>query len=185
MDEGMIAAVPASRFHWSLRSQVDRLRQWAVGLLVRLAVRLVGETNSIRHARMELRHALAEPKDSPDRWMADALLQLLAIFSAQGHSGFSASWCVDTFTLLARFQPLGPLTGADDEWFDHGDGMMQNKRCGHVFKQPDRFNGQAYDIDGRIFREPNGCTYTNGKSHVPITFPYTPKREYVDVPAAE
>jgi len=48
-----------------------------------------------------------------------------------------------------------------------------------VFKDAD---GRAYDIDGRVFREPNGCCYTSSDSRVYITFPYRPKTEYVDVP---
>jgi hypothetical protein len=84
---------------------------------------------------------------------------------------------ISLFEKVARFEPLTPLTGDDDEWMEVGDGMFQNIRCSHVFKNKDG----AYDIDGRIFREPNGSCYTNGKSRVPVTFPYTPSREYVDV----
>ena len=46
------------------------------------------------------------------------------------------------------------------------------------FKDED---GKAYDIKGRIFREPSGCCYTNKNSRVYITFPYSPKSEYIDV----
>jgi hypothetical protein len=42
-------------------------------------------------------------------------------------------------------------------------------------------NSCAYDIDGKIFIEPDGCAFTNRKSHVRITFPYTPKTKYIDV----
>jgi hypothetical protein len=167
---------------WRMGRIPARLRRWLVNRLIAAVVRLVGEENSIAHAKQELAKSLQEP-DGPNRWMADDLIQLLAVFSAQGHSGFSASYCINAFSTLAKFEPLGPLTGEPDEWVDHGNGSYQNRRCSHVFKQPDRFNGQPYDIYGRIFREPSGSCYTNGDSHVPITFPYTPKREYVDVPA--
>jgi hypothetical protein len=79
---------------------------------------------------------------------------------------------------LASFEPLVPLTGKDFEWNEVSEGMWQNNRCSHVFKGPD---GKAYDINGKIFREPNGSCYTNIDSRVFIDFPYTPKREYVDV----
>jgi hypothetical protein len=79
------------------------------------------------------------------------------------------------------FEPITPLTGSDDEWEDCGDGLFQNKRCSHVFKQPDRFDGQAYDSKGRAFRRKNGGSYTNRDSKIPVTFPYVPKVEYVDV----
>lgn len=85
------------------------------------------------------------------------------------------------FTKLANFEPLSPLTGEDSEWTEIADGVFQNKRCSHVFKQHDRFGGQAYDIDGKVFREPNGNCYTSIDSFVPITFPYVPQTIYVDV----
>lgn len=113
--------------------------------------------------------------------LGNAVLELIEKFAEQGHSGMSASITVQVFEKLARFQPLGPLTGADDEWTEVGPGVFQNRRCPHVFKE----NGEAYDMDGRIFREPSGLCFTSRHSRVPVTFPYTPKREYVDVPARD
>jgi hypothetical protein len=117
-------------------------------------------------------------KDGPNRWMRDSTLELLRVFSAQGHSGSSASMAVSIFEKLARFEPLCPLKGTEDEWVEVSKGVRQNKRCSHVFMDPD---GRAYDIEGRIFRAPNGSCFTNRDSRVHIEFPYTPKREYVDV----
>jgi hypothetical protein len=113
--------------------------------------------------------------------LCEHVLNLLQVFADEGHSGSTAPYTVNVFKKLAMFEPLVPLTGADWEWTEVGDGVFQNKRCSRVFKQADRFNGQAYDLDGRVFREPNGSCYTSGDSRVPITFPYTPKTEYVDV----
>ena len=45
-------------------------------------------------------------------------------------------------------------------------------------------NGEAYDGEGRIFRDPDGSCFTSIDSRVPVTFPYVPKREYVDRPKA-
>lgn len=119
-------------------------------------------------------------EDGPNRWIRDNVLELLKAFSAQGHSGSSAPYAIGLFEKLARFEPLCPLTGAAEEWTEVSEGMWQNRRCSHVFKDSD---GRAYDIDGKIFREPNGCCYTNLESRVYVEFPYTPKREYVDVAA--
>jgi len=47
-----------------------------------------------------------------------------------------------------------------------------------VFKDE---TGEAYDINGKVFREPSGSCYTSFESRVPVTFPYTPTTEYVDV----
>jgi len=169
----------AYRLLWAIQSVPRRLRGALASLLLQAIVRLAAGSNLIAHARRELP---ADGEDEMQREMNRGLLQLLAVFSLQGHSGFSASYATSALEKLLRYQPLGPLTGEPDEWIDHGDGVYQNKRCGHVFKQPDRFNGQAYDLDGRVFREPSGACYTNRNSMVPITFPYTPKTEYVDVP---
>jgi hypothetical protein len=110
------------------------------------------------------------------------VLELLKVFADEGHSGSTAPYAVNMFKKLAMFEPLVPLTGEDWEWNECGNGVFQNKRCSRVFKQADRFNGQAYDIEGKVFREPSGACYTGAESRVPVTFPYTPKTEYVNVP---
>ena len=122
------------------------------------------------------------------------MLELLSVFSSQGHSGFSASYLLNCFEKLARFEPIVPLTGEDWEWSDvsdmfDGEKVYQNNRCSRVYKSEDRFNGQAYDVLGKSFiehyynedGEETTFSYTSGDSHVPITFPYSPKTEYVDV----
>lgn len=139
-------------------------------------------------ARDELKRAGLFDKGSDyDGMLGDAVMKMIDVFAEEGHSGFSAGMAISIFEKVARYQPLTPLTGADDEWVDMSSyedapagTKLQNKRCSHVFKD----NGQAYDIQGRIFREPNGACFTGRDSHVPVTFPYTPKSEYVDVPAS-
>lgn len=163
------------RLMWAVKAFPRRIM---VAFVQRALLWLASDSNLLAYARREL------PTDGGDEMQAAMnrdLLQVLAVFSLQGHSGFSASYAASALEKLLRFQPLGPLTGADDEWIDHGY-CKQNNRCSSVFMQPDRFNGQPYDINGRVFREPDGCCYTNYDSFVPITFPYTPKTEYVDVP---
>lgn len=137
--------------------------------------------NYQRHAQQEFKAAGWDlEKDSMQKMMCDHVMKLLEVFAGEGHSGSSAPYAVSLFKKLALFEPICPLTGEDWEWHDTGNGVLQNRRCSHVFKQPDRFNGQAYDIDGIIFRDPNGSCWNTGDSHVAITFPYTPKRKYVD-----
>jgi hypothetical protein len=128
------------------------------------------------------------------------VLKLLDVFADEGHSGSSAPYAVNVFKKLAMFEPLVPLTGEDWEWTETSEGVFQNKRCSHVFKQADRFDGQAYDIDGIVFYEwherdldPDepgypGKTrfkshYTSSESRVPVTFPYTPIKNYVERPS--
>jgi hypothetical protein len=148
------------------------------------------------HALMEFRAAgwcdeNGKFNDEMQEMICNHVMKLLDVFAEEGHSGSSAPYAINLFEKLAKFEPVAPLTGEDWEWFDHGY-CMQNKRCGHVFKQPDRFNGQAYDIEGKIFWEWNEFEgeatknyFTSGDSFVPIEFPYTPKREYVFRPTEQ
>jgi len=138
----------------------------------------------VEHARRELQAAGLFDKDADyDGMVAEAVMELIQKFADQGHSGASASMTRQLFAKLANFQPLGPLTGADDEWNDVGHGVWQNNRCSHVFKEAD---GRAYDSQGIVFEEPNGSQYLSSGSRVFIEFPYTPKTEVVkrDAPPA-
>ena len=135
-------------------------------------------SNLLTHAERELPHG----DDEMQRLMNDQLKEMVLVFSTHGHSGFSSGYAIQMLGLLLKYKPIGPLTGEPDEWNEVGDGVFQNRRCSTVFKSADRFEGQAYNIDGKVFREPSGACYTNGESRVPVTFPYTPSTEYVDVP---
>lgn len=104
--------------------------------------------------------------------------EMLLVFSSQGHSGMSAAITADWLSKLLRYEPIGPLTGEPDEWFEAAEGIFQNRRCSHVFRQADRFNGQAYDLDGIVWEDKDGGHFTNRDSMVPVVFPYTPKTEY-------
>lgn len=136
--------------------------------------------NLVEHAKVEFKAAGYDPdeKDGPDRWIQENVIELLEVFSKQGHSGSSAPYCIEMFRKLASWEPLVPLQGTEAEWMEVSDGMFQNVRCSHVFKDAD---GRAYDIYGIIFRYPDGGCFTNKESRVYIEFPYTPKREYRDV----
>lgn len=164
-------------------------------------------SNLTNYAENELRRAGWFDEDSMYGGMiGPAVVEMIKQFSEEGHSGMSASIAISLFEKLARFQPLTPLTGEDDEWTLVHDNfeafaitepddetreiidainepkrerLWQNKRCSHVFKDE---NG-AYDSQGRVFREPSGACFTSRDSRVPVTFPYTPTVEYVDRPS--
>jgi hypothetical protein len=137
-------------------------------------------SNLTEFARSELERAGMFDKDSDYGGMlGEAVLKMVEQFAEEGHSGFSASMAIALFEKVARFEPLTPLTGEDKEWTEVGDGVFQNRRCSHVFKE----NGAAYDIEGVIFCEPGGACFTSRDSRVPVIFPYVPTREYRDVPA--
>lgn len=137
----------------------------------------------LSYAEKEMK--LAWPEDEPMQDMVkEDVLELLKVFAAQGHSGMSAPYVLSVFNTLVRFEPLSPLTGEDSEWTEVGEDTFQNNRCSEVFKEGK--DGEAYWINGKIFRDKSGCTYTNKNSRVPVVFPWTrPEPEIVDVPAED
>jgi hypothetical protein len=152
----------------------------------------------MKWAEQELRYAgydVNDPEDGPNRWLAEGTLELLKVFSDQGHSGTSAPYAVALFEKLAMWKPIAPLTGAGDEWNEVGEGFWQNRRNSAVFKKED---GQAYWMDGRVFwtwyshpeiddGKPYKSYYTSRDSRVDIEFPWTQpeKPEYVFVPTED
>ena len=138
-------------------------------------------SNIVRYGESELKciGRGADTKDPMNKLMHDNIIEIVKKFSRQGHSGFSANYAIGILEKLLRWEPLSPLTGNDEEWQEVGSGMWQNRRCSRVFKDQE---GRAYDIEGKVFVGKDGVAYTNGDSSVDITFPYTPKTEYVEVP---
>lgn len=134
----------------------------------------------IEYAKKELDLIGMNEGDDMNGSMRADILQIVTIFADQGHSGFSASYAISALKKLLNFEPLSPLTGAEDEWQEVMEGTWQNTRCGRVFKGAD---GVAYDVEALIFREPDGNCYHPGRGYMtPIEFPYIPKTEYRDVP---
>ena len=149
---------------------------------IRLAMRvLTCKTGGLMaHADREL------PSPNGDEMQAlmnQQLREMVLVFSTHGHSGFSAAWARGALDKLLSFQPLRPLTGEPDEWVEVGPGVFQNRRCSHVFKEATQFNGQAYDLNGIVWQDPDGSCFTNSESRVPVEFPYTPRTEYRPRPA--
>jgi hypothetical protein len=140
--------------------------------------------NLVRHTVDEFRAVGYFDGDEMDAMMAAGVTDLVRVFSTQGHSGFSASFAIGLFHDVANFKPLGPLTGADSEWFDHGPempvGRFQNRRAGHVFK--DTPDGPAYDSAAVVFEEPSGGRFTGRHSRQFVTFPYAPRSVVAHVP---
>jgi len=110
------------------------------------------------------------------------VLHMVKEFANEGHSGFSASYALSMIKRLLAYKPITPLTGEHDEWSNVTSGvsgqLWQNRRCSSVFKGED---GQAYNIDGKVFwewatdretGEKYKDYYTSFESRVPVTFPY-------------
>lgn len=115
----------------------------------------------------------------------DDILQMVRVFSEQGHSGFSSGYALSIIKRLLAYKPITPLTGDDDEWcspFDN-EGTQQNKRCSAVFRK-NFDNSTAYYLDGKVFSDNGGESWFSSKglgSFTPVTFPFTvpEKPEYI------
>lgn len=121
---------------------------------------------SIREqARAEMKRAGFDQGD------IDAIDSILEKFFTHWESGGAVMAMAPVLIKCLLGLPLLPLTGASDEWTDPmGDGvMLQNRRCGSVFKTYRNADGEAakggkeliHDVDA-----PNPMA--------PITFPYDP-----------
>lgn len=134
----------------------------------------------IKHAKDELTLAgydLNQKEEDPNKWIAESVLELIRVFAKQGHSGSSAPYCVNMFSKLAKYETITPLTGNDDEWVEVVlNNLWQNKRNGAVFKDK---TGYAWFLDGKIFEDKDGCSYTSGRSKIKVVFPCIPKSKYI------
>lgn len=120
---------------------------------------------------------------------ARVMVEILEKFFDQWDSGGAVSVMAPVLQRLIAAKPLGPLTGADSEWGDVGEGpdgktVWQNKRCSSVFRtQCSDGSWLAYDID----RQPDPVVQTETPAQADhpwaacaITFPYTPGGEVGD-----
>lgn len=153
--------------------------------------------NSIDKAKNEFLKLGYKPieeydQDNPDRWIQENVLELLEVFSKQGHSGFSAAYVINLFSKLAKHEPLTPIMCTGDEWSDideeMGTDIYQNNRCSAVFKNGK--NGKPYYLDAIVWRNQKGVTFTgtvlNSKkeqihSRQTIRIPFNSKTFYIDV----
>ena len=139
-------------------------------------------SNLVEYAKQELEMAFPNETDSMQLHAMRDVVELIEKFSDQNHSGFSGNYILNLFNRLVRFHPIKPLTGEDDEWGEpYGEKKtQQNKRCASVFR--DNFdNSTARNIEGKVFIDEGGISYTCRDSQVPVSFPYEvpEKPEYV------
>lgn len=136
-------------------------------------------TNSgfIKHFKQEIVRAkwvdnTNKYKDEMQELACKNVIDLLSVLSTQDHTGWSVSYVIQLFTECAKYKPLCPLTGSDDEWVEVDTNQYQNKCFGSVFKQGKE--GKAYWLDFYVFKDQNGCTFTSYRSRQFIEFPWYP-----------
>ncbi|MDR2395814.1 MAG: hypothetical protein LBD57_04375 [Endomicrobium sp.] len=93
------------------------------------------------------------------------ILELLRIFSNEGHSGYSAMYTLSLFNRLVNYKPILALISEDDEWEKVSEDLYQNKRCFSVFKN----DTYAYDQDAVILTD-----VEDSYVQLLIDFPYDP-----------
>ena len=79
------------------------------------------------------------------------MIEILEKFFEQWDSGGAVHAVAPVLMRCLAGKPLSPITGADDEWLDPmGDGiMLQNKRCGSVFKDWRSEDGHLSETAGQ------------------------------------
>ncbi len=187
------------KIKWRIRDFKYSINSFLVNISLKIIRNATKDSNSLFHAKQEFLALGYTPiedykefgleTDDPNKWIQENILDLLAVFSSQGHSGFSASYCSNYFNKLSRFEPLSPIKCTDDEWAEpqFDDETYQNKRLSSVFKKGK--GGKPYYLDAIVFRDQNDCTFTgcveNISSAQNIKLPFVPKTFYVDVISIE
>ncbi|WP_128547223.1 hypothetical protein [Larkinella soli] len=158
-------------------------------------------TSTAKFAEKELSILIASSDDPGNRPLIEEFIpEILALcekFGLSGQSGGSAPYAAgaiaDAIRKLCLFQPLCPITGMDEEWFNVTDlgsegQLFQNCRLSSVFK---KLNGKAYYLDAIVWKTQTGSTWS-GSAFLPggtkimsrqfiKQFPFTPKTFYIDV----
>ena len=105
----------------------------------------------VEHARRELERAGLFKKESDyEGMLGHAVMKMVEVFAAEGHSGMSADLTLEIFNRVARFKTLTPVTNDPAEWIivgeePNGRTVFQNNRQSSCFSND---GGKTYyDID--------------------------------------
>ncbi len=122
------------------------------------------ESNMVWHARRELEAAGLKDKDSDYGGMLfDAVMDLVKLFSSQGHSGCSANMALQIFDTVCRFKNLTPITDNPEDWMQVSERMpdreptWQCRRCSSCFSHD--AGKTYYNIDDWIVHDETGSYY--------------------------
>ena len=125
------------------------------------------ESNIARHAWDELDRAglFTADGDFYGGMLGRAVLELVEVFAAQGHSGMSAGIVTDMFGKLARFKALSDLTSDPSEWIEVGPGVWQSRRQADAFS---RDGGKTWRRNGDPRHEMIVSHEHDGARYVPV-----------------
>lgn len=136
-----------------------------------------------RHARQELDLAMGDQddEDGMNALIKKQVLELMAVFVTQGHSGSTAPAVSGLFIQLANYGNLTPVEDNEDDWQDAQDitgdpsmkGLLQHKRCGNIFKDTKlggQFEGLPYITDKLVVTD--GATQQQGVAGI-ISMPFS------------
>lgn len=148
----------------------------------------------VNWAKNELDRLLVDDEDGMQKEVNESIIEVVEVFSKQGHSGFSASYALEMISRLLSWKPITSLTGDESEWNDVSDycdgrSVQQNNRCSAVFRD-NNDNTSAHYVDGKVFSDDGGVSWFTrggGDSSVPVTFPFhvPDKPEYIMLEDAE
>ena len=162
-------------------------------------------SNTRKFAERELSILSKSATDPNDRPVIEQFIpEIIALcdkFGRSGQSGGSAGYTAKVISQvvekLCRQEPIGPLTGIEEEWVDvshfsdsrgRDDIMYQNRRCSALFKN---INGKLWYLDAISWRAQAGSNWS-GRAILPSgeelhshqfvrKFPFEPKTFLVDV----
>lgn len=120
------------------------------------------ESHLARHARYELERAGFFDEDSDyGGAIGQAVMELVYVFSEQGHSGFSAPYVLDLFTKVASYKTITDITSDASEWSEVSENLWQNKRRSSSFSHD---GGKTwYDIDDASLN--NGAVWKDARKY--------------------
>jgi len=144
--------------------------------------------NLIEHAKNEFKRAgwvdeNGKYTDEMQEMACNNILELLQIFSNQGHSGFSANYVLNYFDKLVKWNIISPVKKEEDfDWEKVNDNTYQSKVISSVFK--DEENGKPYYLEGIVWVDEDS-SFTGNVENISssqfIKLPFYPKTFYIKV----
>ena len=111
------------------------------------------KSNLVLHAEKELKLAGMFDNDADyGGALATSIVELVKVFSKQGHSGASARLSIAILVKLLRFQTLTPITSDKDEWTIVEEGLKdKNEKLWQSKRNPAMFSKDGgktwYDVE--------------------------------------